>query len=346
MAGVAAVFFGLAQSVTTAIVARVFVGMGVALLFVPTLKILTNWFTVAEFSRMPGVLMAVGGAGVLSAAGPLAYLSAAMGWPGSFMIMGGLTGVVAVAIWFLVRNTPQELGLPPVQDSAARAAGAQEKIALLEGMRLVLTNRSFWALALWYFFTCGVFFSFAALWGGHYLRQVHGLSQTEAGNVLNMLAVAMIVGSPLLGYFSDRVLKSRKKVILLTSLGLLGLTAWLAFWPQAMNLPLLYLWCFLLSLCSSAIVVVGFTSAKELFPVSIAGTSVGLVNLFPFLGGAVMQWAVGLVLDYMGSTSGRYSAEAFGGAFLLYFGCALAALLCALRLKETLAPSGPGADPA
>lgn len=107
MAGVAAVFFGLAQSVTGAIVARVFVGMGVALLFVPTLKILTNWFTVAEFSRMTGVLMAVGGAGVLSAAGPLAYLSAAMGWRGSFMIMGGLTGVVAVAIWFLVRNTPR-----------------------------------------------------------------------------------------------------------------------------------------------------------------------------------------------------------------------------------------------
>lgn len=335
LAGVAAIFFGMAETVTQAIVARLFVGMGLALLFVPTLKVLTNWFTVGEFSRMTGILIAMGGVGVLSAAGPLAYLSEAAGWRLSFMIMGGITVAVAIAIWFLVRNTPEELGLPKVEDSAAAAAGALEQIGLMEGMKRVVSSGAFWALALWYFFTCGIFFSFAALWGGHYLRQVHGLSQTEAGNVLNMLAVAMIVGCPVLSFISDKILKSRKKMLSITSVIMLGLTAWLAFWPSSMNVPGLYVWCFMMSLSASAIVVVGFTTAKELFPVSMAGTSVGLVNLFPFLGGAVMQWAVGMVLDKMGAVDGKYTAEAFSGAFLLYFGCAVIAFLCTLKLKET-----------
>ena len=48
---------------------------------------------------------------------------------------------------------------------------------------------------------------------------------------------------------------------------------------------------------SAAIVVIGFTTTKELFPVEIAGTSVGTVNLFPFLGGAIFQPIVGRLLD-------------------------------------------------
>lgn len=335
LAGVAAIFFGMAETVTQAIAARVCVGIGLAMLFVPTLKILTSWFRVDEFSRMTGLLMAIGGVGVLSAAGPLAYLSTAMGWRGSFMIMGGLTALVAIAIWFLVRNTPQEFGLPPIVDADAAGAGSQEKIGLAAGMKRVFSSGSVWPLSIWFFFTPGVFFSFGGLWGGHYLRQVHGLSQTEAGNVLNMLAVAMIVGSPILSIISDRVLKSRKKMMMISAVGMMALTAWLAFLPQALNLPLLYVWCFLFSLCTSAIVVVGFTSAKELFPVAIAGTGVGLVNLFPFLGGAVLQWLAGVVLDHAGTEAGKYTAEAFSGAFLLYFGCAVIAFLASLKLKET-----------
>ena len=70
-----------------------------------------------------------------------------------------------------------------------------------------------------------------------------------------------------------------------------------------------------MSLSASAIVVIAFTSAKELFPVEIAGTSVGLVNLFPFLGGAVMQPVLGIILESYGQGPDGYSAEAYSQAF-------------------------------
>ena len=79
LAGVASILFAMVNSVEWAIGARVLVGVGVAMLFVPTMKVLTHWFKISEFAMMTGVLMAVGGLGALSAASPLAWLSGEIG---------------------------------------------------------------------------------------------------------------------------------------------------------------------------------------------------------------------------------------------------------------------------
>jgi MFS family permease len=92
-------------------------------------------------------------------------------------------------------------------DSDVKAA----EIGLMEGVGRVLSNKYFWPVAIWFFFDCGIFFGFGALWGGPYLMHVYGLSQEETGAILSMIAYGMIVGSPFLGFVSDRVLKSRKK---------------------------------------------------------------------------------------------------------------------------------------
>ncbi len=341
LAGLASLGLAWAGSVATAMTARVLVGLGVAMLFVPTMKILTRWFPVEQFALMMGILMAVGGLGVLSAAEPLALLSQAVGWRGSFLAIGAATVVLSVAIWFMVRNGPEEMGLAPAAGTAGQASAPA--IGIRQGMRLVLTSRGFWPLAVWFFFTPGVFFSFGGLWGGPYLMQVHGLSKPQAGEVLNMLAWGMIFGSPLLSWLSDKVLCSRKKVLILTALGLTGLMALLLLFPDSMGHYQLRLWFLFFSLFSSAIVVVGFTTAKELFPVRIAGTATGLVNLFPFLGGAILQPLAGLALEGKVQTA---PAAAYRGAFLIYLVSALAALAASLFLKDTLPGRRQGERPA
>jgi len=336
LAGVASIFLGMVGSLGLAILARILVGLGVAMLFVPTMKVMTNWFKTEEFASMTGILMAVGGLGAYTASRPLAWLSDMMGWRGSFVVIGVITIVVAVAIWFLVRNTPQDMGLPAVNRQALDNPGKTATIGLAQGMKIVLSSGSFWILASWFFFSFSIFFSFGGLWGGPYLMHVYGLSKAEAGNILGMMALAMIVGSPFLSWLSDKVFCSRKKVIVLASVITLGLTIPLALFTDAMNLPALYLLCFLLGMFNSAIVVVAFTSAKELFPVEIAGTSVGLANMFPFLGGAVAPPILGAILEAQDKTSTGYSAEAYSKAFLLYFIFALLALGASCFITETM----------
>ncbi|MDY7001680.1 MAG: MFS transporter [Thermodesulfobacteriota bacterium] len=335
LAGAASIFFGLALSAGWAIFARVLVGLGVSMFFVPTMKILTRWFRVSEFAFMAGILMAVGGLGALSAATPLAYLSAAVGWRGSFVAIGALTLVLAGAIWFLVRNSPEEMGLPAVEAPKPKDQPSQ-KIGLGQGVKMVLGRGRFWPLSGWFFFTFGIFFSFGGLWGGPYLMHVYGLSKPQAGGILSMLAVAMIFGGPLASLISDKWLGSRKKLLVPSSVATVLLTIPLAFFPDGMNLPLLYVWSLLLGFFASAVVVVGFASAKELFPVEIAGTAVGVVNLFPFLAGALAQPLLGLILDAHGKGPDGYSTQAYGHAFMVYFVSALAALVSSCFIKETL----------
>ena len=336
LAGAASIFLGTVDSLGLAILARVLVGLGVAMLFVPTMKVMTNWFKTEEFAMMTGVLMAVGGLGAYFAARPLAWLSDIMGWRGSFVIIGVVTLVLAVAVWILVRNTPQDMGLPAVNQPAQDSPGKDNAIGLGQGIKMVLSTGGFWFLAAWFFFSFSIFFSFGGLWGGPYLMQIYGFSKAEAGNILGMMALAMIVGSPIFGWLSDKVFRSRKKVLILASVITLCLTVPLAFFPAAMSRPALYLLCFLLGLFNSAVVIVAFTAAKELFPVEIAGTSVGLANLFPFLGGAVAPPIVGAILEAHEKTAAGYSAQAYSKAFLLYFIFAFIALVVSCFLTETL----------
>jgi sugar phosphate permease len=324
---------GTAPNVFWAIAGRTMVGVGAAMLFVPTMKILAEWFTKKQFSAMTGVLIAMGGIGTLIATSPLALMSNAFGWRLSFVSIGIITLFAALLVGLIVRDRPADAGFePPEHNEDDR----DERISLGRGVRLVLGNPRFWALGLWFFFGCAIFFAFGGLWGGPYLMQVYGLSKAESGNILSMLAAGMIIGSPLLSFLSDRVFMSRKNVIILASALSLMLTSVLAFHTTGLSALFLYAFCFLLGLSTNAIVVIGFTAAKELFPVSIAGTSTGLVNLFPFLGGAIFQPILGQILESHGTTAGAFTAQGYEAAFFLLFCCSCAALVCSFFIADTV----------
>jgi sugar phosphate permease len=324
---------GFAPSLFWAIVGRTLVGLGVSMLFVPTMKVLAEWFRIREFATMTAILMAMGGLGSLTAATPLALLSNWMGWRLSFVIVGILTLLVAILVWLFVRDRPADLGWPSPSEPSGPAP---PPIGLAEGMKKVLTCPGFWPVAIWFFFDCAVFFSFGGLWGGPYLMQVYRLSKAEAGQILSMIAIGMIVGSPLLSFLSNRVFQGRKPVLVLSSFVVLCLTALLAFYTDGIPLLGLYMISLGLGIFSSAVVVIGFTTTKELFPVQMAGTSTGLVNLFPFAGGAVFQPVLGYLLERHGRIEGAFTLAGYEEAFLALFVCGIIAFLATLFLQETL----------
>ena len=327
------VLLGAAPSVFLAITGRTLVGLGVAMLFVPTMKILAEWFRVREFAFMTGILMALGGLGSLIAATPLAMLSSWIGWRLSFIVVGIFTLVLAVLVWIFVRDRPGDFGWPSPEESKQQHT---ETIGLMESVRQVLTCKAFWPIAIWFFFDCGIFFSFGGLWGGPYLIQVYGLTKSQAARILSMIAIGMIIGSPLLSYLSTNIFRGRKPVLVLSSIILVGLTAVLAFYTAAIPRTGLYVLCLGLGIFSSAIVVIGFTANKELFPVQIAGTATGIVNLFPFAGGAVFQPLLGYVLEQNAAVDGKFPPAAYHQAFMILFIAGIITFIASLFLKESM----------
>ena len=327
------IILGLAPSVSWAIVGRALVGLGVSMIFVPTLKVLAEWFRVKEFASMTGILMAMGGIGTLTAATPLALLSNWIGWRMSFAAVGVVTIFLAIMVWLFVRDRPSDLGWPSITTQTESAGSA---VGLLEGMKKVLSFPAFWPIAIWFFFNCAIFFSFGGLWGGPYLMQIYGLSKAQAGHILSMIAIGMIAGSPMMSFLSNRIFKARRPVLVISSFITLGITVSFAFYTDRIPYVGLYLLCLGLGIFSSAIVVIAFTMTKELFPVQIAGTSTGLVNISPFFGAAVFQPILGYVLESHGQVNGEFTLAGYQQGFFVLFLCGIVAFVATLFLKETL----------
>jgi len=333
-AAAGSLLFGLAPNLPVAFLSRALVGLGVSMVFIPTMKILSQWFLPREFAFMAGVLNGVGGIGVLAATFFLALLAGWLGWRLSFILIGlGTLGLV-LGVWRIVRDRPQEAVQPKVAVAETGAGGVQ--IPLLTGVRRVAMEKNFWPVAVWFFFNSGIFFGFGGLWAGPYLMHVYGLTKAQTGAILSLIAWGMIFGSPLLGLISDRWVQSRRRVLTVSSAVLTAELALLCLFPASLSVAELCGIFFVFSLSSSAIVAVAFTTTKELFPVEIAGTSTGMVNLFPFLGGAVYMPLLGWVLDAFDRTAqGGFAPKAYTVLLVVLLVSSLVSLACTQLMKET-----------
>jgi MFS family permease len=166
--------------------------------------------------------------------------------------------------------------------------------------------------------------------------QVYKMSKPEAGRILSMLAIGMVIGSPLLSYLSNNLFRGRKPVIVISSAVVLVITYFMAFHTEGISVFWHYTLCLGLGIFSSAIVVIGFTATKELFPVQMAGTAIGLVNLFPFAGGAVFQPVLGYILESNGRIEGAFTLAGYRSAFLVLFMCGIIAFLSSFFVRETM----------
>ncbi len=331
--------FGLAPTLEIALVGRILVGLGAGMAFTPTMKILSGWFRVTEFTRMNAILLAVGGLGALTAAAPLAFVTGWIGWRASFELIGIGTLVLACLVWLIVRNNPKDMGWPSLEEIDpvyGKTIGPPRRIPLWEGVRQVLSEKYFWAVTVWSIFSMGVFFAFGGLWAGPYLMHVYGMTRAEAGGILNMLSIGILVGSPCMAYLSERVFHSRKNVLMASSAVLVVLMIFMNVFPQGIPKPILYVLFLLISASSLAPGVISITTVKELFPVEITGTSIGTVNLFPFVGGAVLQLVVGILLDsYPKTAAGTYPLEAYSRMLMVFLVGGLIAFVSTFLMKET-----------
>ena len=103
-----ALLFALAPNVGTATAGRVIIGMGMGIVFVPSLRVFLRWFPLHQHVLITGLLLSLGSGGMLLATWPLMKLSELTGWRDSMIFAALLTTAMCLAVWILVRNTPEE----------------------------------------------------------------------------------------------------------------------------------------------------------------------------------------------------------------------------------------------
>ena len=332
LAASGSVLMGMAPNLVMATLGRILVGVGVSTVFVCNFKLLAEWFNPKQFVIMGGIFMAMGGVGALFSSAPLGWVSNIIGWRMALVAVGLVTLIMALLVYTFVRNRPSDKGFPPI--NIVPAVEPKEGRSLLGGVKLVVSSGRFWPISAWAFFSPGISFALGGLWGGPYLIQVYGLSKTAAGGVLSTFAVALMVGSPFESWVANRI--GRKPVLIGCSLLSIAVCGLFYSFTEGLTLPMLYLLFFCLFLSGGPIGPVVAAVSKELFPVAIAGTSVGMVNLFPFLGGALFQVVIGAVVSRGGLDGTRYSLAGYQDMFLICLVGAVISLVTAVFLKETL----------
>lgn len=333
VAAMGAIGFGLAPHFGIAIAARSLVGLGLAAVFVSSMRIFALWFRGAQLARVAGALMAVGGIGWFSATTPLAVLSDMIGWRLAVVSVGvGSIGVIFL-IWRFVEDSPEKKGFPPVVGAGEGMPGGRRNV--LKDLKVILKNKYFWSIAVWFVMRGGALFGFFGLWAGPYLTDVYGFNKGRAGSILSMIAFAMIFVSPVIGHLSDETLKSRKKILVWSSvLNILCFACALYFFDR-LGVVSLYVLFFFMGITISSVGTVAIVTTKELFPDEIAGTSMGTINLFPFVGAIIFQPLMGYVLDRAGNTGGSYPLFAYRQMLWIFFITSIIALISIMKCKET-----------
>jgi MFS family permease len=167
---------------------------------------------------------------------------------------------------------------------------------------------------------------------------VIGLSAVSTGNMLFLMSIGMVVGSPVFGWFSDSVFKNRKSVIVSGLIVMSGILALMTRLSEGVGMPVLSALFFGFGFFSSAGGIM-YAHIKERMPVERAGTAMTGINFFTMFGVAVFLQGLGSMMQFL-HPDASLGSSAFTDTFLFCAACLLVTALCYCFSLETLTPMG------
>lgn len=297
----------------------------------PCAKLLTAWYSQTERGRWWGVWNTshnVGGALI-----PLIVALAIqwLGWRFALYLPGMLAMLIGFFIMNRLRDKPESLGLPPIEefrsDYATSKIGKKRTDAghypstkeLL--VQYVLKNKFIWVLAISFFFVYIIRQSIND-WIQLYLIESKGYTLMMAGSGVFWFEIGGFFGSLVSGWMSDTIFKGRRgPVNILFCLGVV--VTLIALWLSPASH---------IAVVSTILFFVGFLifgpqmligmAAAELAEKEAAGTATGFVGFFAYLGAATAGYPVGKVTQEYGWT----------GFFIFLAFCASISILLLLPL--------------
>ena len=276
--------------------------------FPPCAKLIAHWIPPHELATKMNVWNtshSIGGGivakicGVIMGLGVIGSANQGVGmWKWCFWSMAILGFVGLVLMWLRLPGTPEEQGLPPVPGTeGAKAddqAGGQPRPSV---WKAVFSHPAIWALGCCNF-TINAVRALVADWGPTLLQEAKHLTSSEAGTVIMAFEFAGIAGMLLSGWVTDRFAggRSPRVCVFLMALSavLLGL-----FWTLPSG-----------AASGAALCAVGFclygpqaltgVAATNLCGKQFAGTSIGFISLFSYIGVSISGKVCGTLAQSTG----------------------------------------------
>ena len=328
--------FGVADSILIASIARLLLGFGSAFAFVGALKLASIWLPSNRFAFFVGAVTALGMLGGMFGNVVMSAFVESVGWRQSYLI-GGAAGIILLAlIWLVIKDQPPQTAQSTSNTNSASSLSYQQ---MLKGILTIMKSPQMWVaggIGGLLYLSLSVF---AELWGNKFVQEVYGFSTVQAASIVSMVYVGWLVGSPLVGWISDRI-QMRRLPLIVSSLGAVATAGLIVYLPQITLVEGCLLFFFFGVFCSAENIC--FALGRENAPKEVAGAAVAFINLVVMFGGLVFQPLVGKLLDLLWSGAIQdgirvYSAHDFRYVMMILpVGCCLAVLL-SFMLRETRA---------
>lgn len=326
LCSVSTLIFSQTNTLGWACVTRALMGAGAAFAAVSCFKLAAIWFSPKRFALVSGLFMTAAMLGAIGGQMPLSMLVQHSGWRNALEIVG-IIGIGLALLYFLViRDKPLQTEHP----HTAQKPGSN-------ALMYILKNKQAWLLS----FYSGLAFApvsvFGGLWGVPFLETAHQLIPTQAALAASSIFIGFAIGAPLLGWLSDFMGRRKPILILGTLLALICLTAVLYLPPLPLSIIMLLLGSF--GFGASGFFT-SFAMIRELFPLVLVATVLGIMNTFDSVCEALFEPFVGALLDatWSGTTVDgvhQFSLHGYHVALLMLPLSLLLALITLIFITET-----------
>lgn len=291
-----------------------FQGMG----WPPSGRVLVHWYSISERGNATAIWNCahnVGGGlmAPLAVAGATmfaAILPAAKGYEGIFILPALVAIGVAIISYFLIRDTPQSQGLPPIEEYRNDYPTKEKKTLETELtvkeilFKYVLNNKWVWIIAITNIFVYLIRYGVLD-WAPTFLSEEKGFEMSKSSVAYFLYEWAGIPGTLLCGWISDKLFKGRRGPAgFVFMLGVL--IAVLVYWFNPAGNPMIDMICLIAIgfLIYGPVMLIGL-QALDYVPKKAAGTAAGLTGFFGYLGGSVAASALmGIIVDSYGWNAG------------------------------------------
>lgn len=283
-----------------------FQGMG----WPPCGRVLVYWFSTNERGWKTAIWNTAHNVGGMAVGAAAAFgLSLTGGaWQAAFWLPALMAIAVAVVAFFLIRDTPESVGLPPIEEYRNDPAKVEIDAEAEAGMtywqivvKHVLLNRTMLFLALANVFVYALRYGVLS-WTPTYLSEVHHQSIAKGIAGFSLYELAGIFGTLACGWVSDKVFKGNRTWTGLTFMAGVGVFL-VAYWLSPVGTPywllMVYLF-FIGAFIYGPVMLIGL-QALDMSARNVAGTSAGFTGLFGYVLGATMaSTGVGWVVQNYG----------------------------------------------
>jgi len=315
---------GLAQNLTHIVLARIGVGLGEAASIPCNAKIIASNFPANERGLAIGTYLS--GIRLGNAATPIlmAFLIQAWGWRSAFIITG-LTSLSWCILWYF--------GFKDLSDVKNKAAGSIEKVKI--PWKVICTNRALFGITVVKFTQDYLMWMFMT-WVPGYLIMGRGFSVVTMGFYMSMAYAIAGISQPLVGLFSDWLIKrgwslNRSRKSVLVTLQILASTIIVTGYADDVGIAMFFL---VLAISAESVCsAVTWTILSDVVPGKLVGSVGGLINSIGAIGGILAPIVTGVIVKVTGSFQ---LALTIGGCGMLVAAAFLLFVVPSLRLLEEL----------